>query len=57
MSDNSKKGGNAAKSGSSGSGSDRPQSYLTGFVQKDAHGGQRPKPYGTGKVQEGETRK
>jgi hypothetical protein len=47
--------GNSGKQGGSGSG--RPQPYITGTVQKDAHGGKRPKPYGTTKVQEGENRK
>lgn len=48
-----KNGGNAAdKQGGSSTG--RPQSYVTGLVQKGKVGGQRPKPYGTGKVQEGD---
>ena len=57
MSDENKQGGNAANQGNSkGSGSDRPPSYVTGVVKRDAHGGQRPKPYGITKVQEGDTR-
>ena len=50
-----KDGGKAADKGGSGSG--RPQSYVTGTVQKDATGGRRPRPYGTGKVQEGDASK
>lgn len=52
-----KQGGNSANQSSAGSsGSNRPQSYVTGLVQKDATGGARPKPYGTKTVQEGESR-
>lgn len=52
-----KEGGNSAnQSSSDSSGSNRPQSYVTGIVQKDATGGARPKPYGTKTVQEGENR-
>jgi len=54
---NDKKGGNASnQSGSGGSGSDRPQAYTTGLVQKDSKGADRPKSYGTRRVQEGASR-
>jgi len=57
MSDDSKKGGNASnKAGSGDSGSDRPQTYTTGLVQKDAKGGDRPQRYGTRRVLEGDSR-
>jgi hypothetical protein len=52
----SKKSGGNATGKTSGSGANRPPTFMTGTVQKDAGGGNRPKPYGTGKVQEGETR-